>query len=167
MKLNKRQYRILKSLEHGEWREIESLLDVFFGIKKLKTLGYIEHRLFNYYGMSWHEYRITMRGLNFLKKNYNDLVYKVAMIMSRDSGSLYDNDPLYWNKQASNVIEVVREYIEEPSANQEQAGMSKIIDLTGYVNHDIYVDPETPYHTWKAMLQLSGLYDGKDHKNRR
>jgi len=47
--------------------------------------------------------------------------------------------------------------LQEPNANQEQAGMREIMGSTGYVNHEIYIDPETPWHTWRAMLAASAL----------
>lgn len=47
--------------------------------------------------------------------------------------------------------------LQEPNANQEQSGMREIMGGTGYVNHEIYIDPETPWHTWRAMLKASAL----------
>ncbi|KAB2762806.1 hypothetical protein F9K98_13530 [Brucella anthropi] len=47
--------------------------------------------------------------------------------------------------------------LQEPNANQEQSGMREIKGGTGYVNHEIYIDPETPWHTWRAMLAASAL----------
>ena len=61
---------------------------------------------------------------------------------------------------AQAAIAAVREAISDPNANQEQAGMKCIMDGTGYVNHEIYVDPETPWHTWKSMLAASPLGNG-------
>lgn len=58
---------------------------------------------------------------------------------------------------AKAAISTIRAAIQEPNANQEQSGMREIMGGTGYVNHEIYIDPETPWHTWRAMLAASAL----------
>lgn len=47
--------------------------------------------------------------------------------------------------------------LREPNANQEQAGMECIINRTRHSCPEIYVVPETPWHTWRAMPATSAL----------
>lgn len=67
------------------------------------------------------------------------------------------NDADYIRPQAEAAISTILAAIQEPNANQEQSGMREIMGGTGYVNHEIYIDPETPWHTWSAMLNASPL----------
>lgn len=60
-------------------------------------------------------------------------------------------------KTAGLILSTIRAALQEPNANQEQSGMREIMGGTGYVNHEIYIDPETPWHTWRAMLAASAL----------
>lgn len=60
-------------------------------------------------------------------------------------------------KQAQAAISTILAALQEPNANQEQSGMREIMGGTGYVNHEIYIDPEAPWHTWRAMLAASAL----------
>lgn len=61
------------------------------------------------------------------------------------------------NTTAADILSTIRAALQEPNANQEQSGMREIMGGTGYVNHEIYIDPETPWHTWRAMLAASAL----------
>ncbi|PWL17437.1 hypothetical protein DKP76_11710 [Falsochrobactrum shanghaiense] len=85
-----------------------------------------------------------------------ELIEKVERAIG-NSG--YQNYPLAMVHTviAKAAISTIYAALQEPNANQEQSGMREIMGGTGYVNHEIYIDPETPWHTWRAMLAASAL----------
>ncbi len=89
-------------------------------------------------------------------KEYEALVEKVATVLNEQEGC-YLQPQDYHRGAAKEVLSAIRAALQEPNANQEQSGMREIMGGTGYVNHEIYIDPETPWHTWRAMLAASAL----------
>lgn len=97
-----------------------------------------------------------------------ELIEKVARAIIENPpkiNRLKDMETLNFSKvvdhtpTAEAVISTIRAALLEPNVNQEQSGMREIMGGTGYVNHEIYIDPETPWHTWRAMLAASALVD--------
>lgn len=97
-------------------------------------------------------------------KERHELIETVAQKMqAKWSGGLINWDRLHgqlkkdYRDIAEVAVDAILAAIQEPNANQEQSGMREIMGGTGYVNHEIYIDPETPWHTWRAMLAASAL----------
>ena len=97
-------------------------------------------------------------------KERHERIETVAQKMqAKWSGGIINWDRLHgqlkkdYRDIAEVAVDAILAALKEPNANQEQSGMREIMGGTGYVNHEIYIDPETPWHTWRAMLNASAL----------
>ena len=97
-------------------------------------------------------------------KERQELIKTVAQKMQANlSGGRVEWDRLHGQVKkdfldmAEVAVDAIRVALQEPNANQEQAGMECIINGTRHSCPEIYVVPETPWHTWRAMLNASAL----------
>lgn len=91
-----------------------------------------------------------------------ELIEKVALAIMHDENTYRVGGEEYCETVARIAISTILAALQEPNANQEQAGMECIINGTRHSCPEIYVVPETPWHTWRAMLAASALGEQSD-----